>query len=177
MNKLLIFIAFIFATTLLSSASKYEGSTLDTDDRIHWLTWDEAIALNKENPKKIFIDVYTEWCGWCKRMDATTFIDSAVVQYMNAHFYAVKFDAEMKDNITFQDQEFKYVKYGKRGMHTLAYSLLEGKASYPSFVTLTETFERIAISPGYKQPEQLIKELKFAAEEKYKVQDWSDFND
>jgi len=169
MNKLLIFIALISSAAFLSS-------TTDDGEKITWLTWDEAIELNKENPKKIFIDVYTDWCGWCKRMDATTFIDPEVVSYMNEHFYAIKLDAEMKENITFKDQDFKYVKQGRRGIHTLAYSLLEGKASYPSFVTLTESFDRIAISPGYKQPGQLIKELRFAAEERYKDESWSDYN-
>ncbi len=169
MNKLLIFIALISSAVLLSSTTK-DG------DKIKWLTWEEAIEMNKENPKKIFIDVYTDWCGWCKRMDATTFTDPEIVQYINEHFYAIKLDAEMKENITFKDQEFKYVKLGKRGIHTLAYSLLEGKASYPSFVTLTEDFDRIAISPGYKKPEDLIKELRFAAEERYKQQSWSEYN-
>jgi thioredoxin-related protein len=169
MNKLLIFIALISSAALLSSATV-------TGDKINWLSWEEAIELNKENPKKIFVDVYTEWCGWCKRMDATTFSDPDVVEYMNAHFYAVKLDAEMKENITFNDQEFKFVKQGKRGVHTLAYSLLEGKMSYPSFVTLNEKYSRIAISPGYKKPGDLIKELRFAAEEKYKDESWNDYN-
>ena len=169
MNKLLIFIALISSAALLSS-------TNNEDEKIKWLTWDEAIELNKEHPKKIFIDVYTDWCGWCKRMDATTFADPEVVSYMNEHFYAIKLDAEMKENVTFKDQEFKYVKQGRRGIHTLAYSLLEGKASYPTFVTMTEGFDRIAISPGYKQPDQLIKELRFAAEERYKDESWSDYN-
>ncbi len=169
MNKLLIFIALISSAALLSS-------TNNDGDKIKWLTWEEAIELNKEHPKKIFIDVYTDWCGWCKRMDETTFVDPEVVSYMNEHFYAIKLDAEMKENITFKDQEFKYVKQGRKGIHTLAYSLLEGKASYPSFVTMTEGFDRIAISPGYKQPDQLIKELRFAAEERYKDESWSDYN-
>lgn len=169
MNKLLIVIALISSVALLSS-------TASEDEKIKWMSWEEAIELNKKSPKKIFVDVYTDWCGWCKRMDATTFSDPAVVSYLNDNFYAVKLDAEMKENITFKDQEYKFVKQGKRGVHTLAYSLLEGKISYPSFVTLNEKFDRIAVSPGYKKPDQLIKELRYAAEEKYKDESWSDYN-
>lgn len=152
------------------------GSTMPATEEIRWLTWEEAVELNKDNPKKVFVDVYTEWCGWCKRMDQTTFKDARVVDYMNTHFYAVKLDAEMKKNIRFRNQEFKWVSAGRRGIHTLAYSLLEGKMSYPSFVTLNENFDRIAIMPGYKKPEQLLKELKFAAEERYKQTSWEDYS-
>ena len=66
-------------------------------EKIHWLTLKEATERNKQQPKKFLIDVYTEWCGWCKRMDATTFEDKAVVSYVNKNFYAVKLDAETKD--------------------------------------------------------------------------------
>ena len=145
------------------------------DEGIQWISWQEAVELNKKQPKKLFVDVYTDWCGWCKRMDATTFTDPEVVQYMNEHFYAVKLNAEMKDQIEFRNQEFKFVEVGKRGVHTLAYSLLEGKMSYPSFVTLSEKYDRIAISPGFKGPEQLIKELRFAAEEKYHDTSWTEY--
>lgn len=146
------------------------------DAKINWMSWNEAVALNKDNPKKIFVDVYTSWCGWCKRMDNTTFKNDEVVKYMNDNFYAVKLDAEMKDIVTFKNQQFKFVKTGRRGVHTLAYSLLEGKMSYPSFVTLNENFDRIAVSPGYKKVDELIKELAFAADEHYKSMSWKDYS-
>lgn len=167
MNKLLI-TALLMSCICLSSTSR-------NGDEIKWLSWQEVVELNKQNPKKVFVDVYTDWCGWCKRMDATTFKDPDVIAYMNEHFYAVRMDAEMKEQISFNDQEFKYVSSGQRGVHTLAYSLLEGKMSYPSFVTLNEDFNRIAISPGYKKPDQLIKELKYAAEELYKEETWTNY--
>jgi len=160
---------------LLASSATLLSST-DPGESIRWITWEQAVKLNKDSPKKIFIDVYTDWCGWCKRMDATTFQEPEVVKYMNEHFYAVKLDAEMKEKIRFRDQDFKWVNTGRRGVHTLAYSLLEGRMSYPSFVTLNENFDRIAIMPGYKKGEQLIKELRFAAEDKYKETSWEDFN-
>ncbi len=167
MNKLLI-AALLMSCLCMSSTSR-------NGDEIKWLSWQEVVELNKQNPKKVFVDVYTDWCGWCKRMDATTFRDPDVVAYMNKHFYAVRMDAEMKEQISFNNQEFKYVTAGQSGVHTLAYSLLEGKMSYPSFVTLNEDFNRIAISPGYKKPEQLIKELKYAAEELYKEESWTNY--
>ena len=57
------------------------------------------LSLTEENPKKIFIDVYTDWCGWCKRMDNTTFKDSVMVKFLNDNFYCVKLNAEQKEDI------------------------------------------------------------------------------
>ena len=65
----------------------------ETTEGINWMTWDEANAANKVTPKKIFIDIYTDWCGWCKKMDKSTFQDASVIEALNKDFYAVKFDA------------------------------------------------------------------------------------
>lgn len=171
MNKILAFFALGLSLMLMSHTDPAQSS----NDGVKWMTWQEASELSKVTPKKIFVDVYTDWCGWCKKMDATTFQDPKVVQFLNENFYAVKLNAEMKDEILFNDHLFKWVNAGRNGVHTLAYSLLEGKMSYPSFVTLNESFDRIAIMPGYKQPEQLLTELRFAAENVYKDKTWDQY--
>ncbi len=139
---------------------------------INWLTWEQAAAANEKQPKKIFVDLYTNWCGWCKKMDVTTFKDPAVVALMNEKFYAVKLNAEQKDTISWKGFEWVWMPGGRNGYHKLAYELVEGKLSFPTFVMLDEGFIRIAISPGYKVGEPFIKELKFAAEEHYKNTSW-----
>ena len=55
------------------------GIAQDNAQKIKWMTFEEAVKLNETTPKKIFIDVYTDWCGWCKRMDQTTFRNEEVV--------------------------------------------------------------------------------------------------
>jgi len=145
------------------------------EETIQWMTWDEAIEANKENPKKIFVDMYTDWCGWCKKMDATTFKEKEVVKFMNEHFYAVKFNAEQKEDVIFDDHTFKFVASGRRGYHELAAALLDGRLSYPSFVYLDEEHRRITISPGFKQSSQMITELKFIGEDHYKTTDFQSF--
>jgi len=158
----------LFTLLVLSSISLY-------GQEIKWMTWEEAAAAVEKKPKKIFVDVYTDWCGWCKRMDQTTFKEPAVVQLMNADFYAVKLNAEQKESIFWRDQEFKWLAGGRGGMNKLAYELLDGRMSFPSFVLLDAVYARIAISPGYKVGDALIKELKFASEEHYKTTDWQTF--
>ncbi|MEO1258073.1 MAG: DUF255 domain-containing protein [Bacteroidota bacterium] len=142
---------------------------------INWMTWEEAIAANEKTGKKIFIDFYTDWCGWCKRMDATTFSDAEVAKYINENFYPVKFDAEQKEDIEFKGTTFKFQKGGRRGVHMLAAELLNGRLGYPSYVYLTPTYERILISPGYKKVPDMKKELKFVAEEHYSSTTWEEY--
>ena len=130
---------------------------------INWMSWDQAVTANKESAKPLIIDVYTDWCGWCKRMDATTFKDPRVAEYVNANFYAVKLDAEQKGDIVYDGTTFSFQQQGKRGVHTLAASLLDGRLSYPSIVYFNGKMERTMISPGFKDAEALLAELKRAA--------------
>lgn len=124
-------------------------------ESIQWKTWDEAVAANKKDPKLIFIDTYTDWCGWCKKMDASTFSNKVIADYMNEHYHAVKMDAEMKDTIEFNGYTFVNPNpNAKRSTHQLAASLLDNKLSYPSFIILNQNFERMQILPGYKSPKQ-----------------------
>jgi thioredoxin-related protein len=148
----------------------------DSETKIKWYTWEEAHALSKDNPKKVFIDLYTDWCGWCKKMDASTFQEPDVIKYLNENFYPVKFNAEQKETIVFNGTEFTFIDQGRRGVHQLAYALLDGRLGYPAFVMLDESFARIMISPGFKQSPQLMKELEFAKEEKYKEMSWDDYS-
>lgn len=177
MKKLWIVLAVVIGSAALYAFIVPKGADTVADEAtIKWYTWDEAIALNAKKPKKIFIDLYTEWCGYCKKMDANTFKDAAVVKYMNKNFYPVKFDAEQQGDIVYGDHTFKHHPgVGRNGIHELAYSLLDGRLSYPSFVYMDEKIQRISISPGYKEPAGLLKELRFTAENFYQNTTWDEF--
>lgn len=146
--------------------------------RINWMTFEEAVKLNETAPKKIFIDVYTDWCGWCTKMDKTTFIDPAIVKYMNENYYAVKFNAEQKQPIEFMGYTFvnEAPEGAKRSTHQLAAALLQGKMSYPSYVFMNEKNQVITIVPGYSEAEEFIKILKFIGTDAFINTKWEDFS-
>jgi thioredoxin-related protein len=134
------------------------GCASQGNGKVNWMTFEEAIEANQLAPKRIFIDVYTKWCSWCKVMDNKTFSDSTVAAYMNENFYCVKLDAEMKDTIVYKDTKFYFVPEYKS--HALAVSLLDGKMSYPSYVFLTEKEQRLKIISGYQEKDVFLQNLK-----------------
>lgn len=146
------------------------GLNMNAQEKIRWYTLSEAIELNSKDPRKFMVDVYTDWCGWCKRMDATTFSDDAIAQYVNNHFYAVKFNAEMKDSLTLGERTYHFVDNGRRGYHEVAAILTKGRLSYPTIVYLDEEIRHISVEPGYKTATQLLEKLIYYKEEKYKAQ-------
>lgn len=174
MKRFLVVVGIIFCLGICLSSFTWDTQT-NNDDQIQWMTWEQAIFASENNPKKIFIDVYTEWCGWCKKMDKTTFADPKIANYINQHFYAVKLDAEQKADIEYQGHVLKYQSAGRRGIHQLAYSLLDGRLSYPTYVYLDEQQRRITISPGYKYVNPFLKELKYISGNHYEKVPFDEF--
>ena len=140
---------------------------------ILWMSFEDAVSQNQQQRKKVFIDFYTDWCGWCKRMDATTFKDPSIVAYMNANFFAVKFNAETHDTITYKGKDFAFRKENKA--NGLAVQMLKGSMSYPTSVYLDEELNEIGPVPGYLTAKQLLPVLKYFSEDIYKTKKWEDY--
>ena len=143
--------------------------------KINWVTLEEADSLRRIEPRKIMIDVYTDWCGWCKRMDATTFSAQKLVEYVNANYYAVKLDAEQEEPITVGGKTYKYIPNGRRGYNEIAKELLQGKMSYPTIVFLDENMNMIQPMAGYRDAETMQPILEYLATEAYKETPWEEW--
>ncbi|MEQ9442855.1 MAG: thioredoxin family protein [Cyclobacteriaceae bacterium] len=128
-----------------------DASLLKEEDekKINWLTIEEAQELSKDNPRKVIMDVYTDWCGWCKKMDKTTFSDEKVVEYVNEHFYAVKLKADSNDKVNFKGQEFTNAEFARALRVT----------GYPTVVFFDEALARITPVSGFRPAEDFLKLL------------------
>ena len=166
MKKLLII-------TLLA----FIGTSAFAQEKIQWISFEDAVERCAKAHKMVFIDVYTDWCGWCKRMDQSTFANPVIAKYMNDHFYCVKFDAERQDTISFQGRQFvgSMRPDGRKGSHQLANSLLKGKMSYPSYVIMNEGMRTLQVIGGYQTEQQFEPMIHFFGDGAYKIMSGEDF--
>lgn len=134
------------------------------DTKINWMTMNEALAAQAKNPKKIMLDAYTNWCGPCKMLDKNTFQNPDVAKFVNENYYAVKFNAEGNEAVTYKGQDFTNPNYdaskanSRNSQHQLSQALQV--TAYPTIIFFDENGDTITPLPGYKTPAQLELYLK-----------------
>lgn len=166
----------LFFSAFLSVSAQHES--------INWLSISELQTAMEKEPKKIMIDVYTQWCGPCKMMMKNTFTDPAVIAYINKNYYAVKFNAEGNENIEFLGTTYTNPSYdpskgsGRNGTHefTMAIAPVNGRVAYPTIVYMNEEFKILSPVQGYLQPDQILPILHYFGDDAYIDQSWTDFS-
>jgi thioredoxin-related protein len=142
------------------------GADNKAEGGVKWMSLDEAQAAMQREPKKVLIDMYTDWCGWCKVMDRKTFSNPEVAAYINKNFYAVKFNAESRDSVRFGGRMWG-ISEGNRA-NDLAVELLKGQLSYPTTVIMEAGFQNPQPVPGYLDVPTMEVILHYLGEDVYK---------
>lgn len=162
-------ISYIFILVVLTA---FVSPTKNEAKKINWITLEEAIAFQKKEPRKIIMDVYTNWCGPCKMLDKYTFSNTDVIDYVNKNYYAVKFNAEGNSEVTYQGKTFKNPNYNpakaNRRNSSHEFSRFLRVRAFPTMVFFDEQANYIAPVPGYHKPRQLELYLKMFKTDKYK---------
>ena len=140
--------------------------------KVNWMTLEQALEKAKTEKRKIFVDVYTDWCGWCKRMDSTTFVNPAVAKYLNERYYPVKFNAEQQQDISINGKTYKFKKSGLRGHHELAAEWLNNRLSFPTIVFLDENQQLIQPIPGYQDATKMEAIMNYFGGDNHKKTPW-----
>ena len=139
---------------------------------IEWISLAQAMEAQKKEPKKIFMDVYTDWCGPCKLLDKNTFQNPDVSRYIREHYYAVKFNAEGREKINFFEKTFTNPNFdpNRRGRNaTHQFTQFLGVKGYPTMVFFSENGDPIMPVVGYYKPQQLELFLKMIKQGDYQV--------
>jgi len=166
MKRLLAITTIVAGAGLLTSMRSVES--LKPEGPVRWMTFEQAVEKSKIESRPLFIDVYTDWCGWCKVMDKETFSDPKVAQLLNEKFYPVKFDGEQKADVVFNGTTFKFVPSGRNGYHQLAAALLNNQLSYPTVVFMDVEMNMAHPYPGYRKAPDFHMIAQFYADKYYK---------
>jgi len=125
------------AALILLGIIAWASSSIAASSEIKWHSYEEGMALGKKLGKKVFIDFYADWCGFCRMMDRSTYQDASVIAILNRDFIPVKVHSDKEQEIA--------LRYDIRALPNIAF--------------ISEDGTRIGSVPGYIPSERLIEIL------------------
>jgi thioredoxin-related protein len=150
----------LFLTLSLSSS--------DAQSRVKWMKFGDAVKALQKEPRKIFVDIYADWCGWCKEMDKRTFSDTAIIRILNRDYYPVKLNSDLRDTVSFGNRTVTYRELA---------SILGGeRLGLPTSVFLNENGQLLSRLPGFQKPDLMKPALLYFSMEAYKSKSWEVFH-
>lgn len=160
-----LFMLFLGGAVAQNAATPVNAKATKTMKSINWVTFDEAQELQKKEPRQIIMDIYTPWCGPCKMMMRNTFTNPDVIDYINANFYAVKFNGEGPDATTWKGKKYENVNYdpnrsknARNNMHSFTRAMtIRG---YPTLIFFDAETNVIKQAAGYQTPDRLMPLMK-----------------
>lgn len=135
------------------------------NSNLKWNSFNDGIAEAKQSNKKVLIDVYTNWCSWCKVMDSKTYADAEVAKYLSERYVLIKLDAESNKKLHYKDKE-----YSEREL-----AVAFGISGYPSTLFLKSDSEPITIYPGYADAKKFKGIISFIAEDHYLTRKYDEY--
>lgn len=118
------------------------GTSMKPHEEVKWMTFNEGYKLAKKSGKIMLVDVYTDWCGWCKRMDRDTYAKANIAGLISSDYVAIKFNPEAPG-----EYEFKGKKYsGPELAQVISNNQIGG---YPTTVFYYPKAEKTNVVGGY----------------------------
>ncbi len=108
-------------------------------DQVHWMKYDQALEKARSENKHILVNFTTSWCGWCKKMKATTYEDAVVLSSIDKDFVCAKVDGDSYDVVSLSDGDIT-----EKGL-----TRQFGVTGYPTTWFLEPDGSHIAPAPGY----------------------------
>ncbi|MEO6456134.1 MAG: DUF255 domain-containing protein [Ginsengibacter sp.] len=146
---------------------------MPTNEELVWSGLKEISVKLKKQEKPVLIDLYTDWCHWCKVMDKKTYGNQKVINYLSKNFYVAKVNAETKDSLTWDTKTYFYNSHYL--INEFALYATKGQPGFPTTVILpSENSQPISIS-GFLEPKELEPILKYFGEREYLTKTFTEY--
>jgi Thioredoxin-related protein len=159
MKTAIMIIAMVFIASSLQSQSTVKKSELT------WNSFETGMKKAQTSKKKILIDVYTDWCSWCTKMDKEVYTDPKVREYLSKNFVIVKLNAEGNETVHFKGQAFSPAELAAEF----------GVTGYPATLFLKDDSDPITLLPGYMEAPMFLHVLSFIAENHYEKKQFDEY--
>ncbi len=158
---MVMFIISFLACSLMMTPGDQTGTKVETP----WSSFEEGIEQAKKSNKKIMLDIYTDWCGWCKKLDREVYANKDVAKYLGDSYVSIKINAESTKKFKFKGKEYTEQQ--------LAQAF--GATGYPTIVFLKSDSDMITKLGGYVEADRFLKILKFLGEDHYEKMKWEEY--
>lgn len=132
---------------------------------LKWYSFNEGMALAKKQNKQVLVDVYTDWCGWCKVMDQQTYADPGVTRYLNEKYVLIKLNPEKDGPVTFRGKQFAASEF----------SAGIGVDGYPATAFFDASEQMITLVPGFVKAPEFLNIIRYIGEKKYNQMSFEEF--
>jgi thioredoxin-related protein len=125
-------------SALILGAYAFAG-TQAAAQTVNWKTFEKGLKDAAAGKKYGFVDVYTDWCGYCKQLEATTLKAKPVLAELDKHFVSIKFNAESEEKVTWKGKQLTMAElsatWGVEGFPTMLFLNSKGEiiGSFASF--------------------------------------------
>ena len=158
-------LSYILISTLMSLMLSAAMLISGEKTSLQWKNFNEGITEARKTNKKILIDVYTDWCGWCKKMDKEVYANKDIASYLADRYIVVKLDAESESKLNYDDKTMSEMQ--------LAQGF--GVTGYPTTIFMKANGDAITLVAGYIPAETFINVVKYIGEDHYEKMKWEEY--
>lgn len=156
----LFLFAFLMVQVTAAQAPSGEAVPLETYDI------EAAVVQARASGKKVVVEVYAPWCGWCRKMTNEVYADADVRRYLNEHFVVARLNGDDAD------ETFEFQGHTLNGME-LAQGL--GASAFPTTVFLDDESAYITRLPGYVAQSDFLQVLHYIGSNAFESKSFQEF--